>query len=254
MMPRFVDGARRVVGAVRADGGRRLLCAALAATVLVVVAEAVLLYGHDELGPQLDRRLHAYARHLASEPALRATASVVSRLTGEGLVVAVVAATLGLVVARRRPEAWILVVGTLGSWIASGILKVAFGFPRPRAQAPWRDFVSYGFPSGHAFVTLVACGLIAWALGRRAARPVRIGLVAAAGVIALFGGAARVILNAHWPSDVIGGLAFGTAWLSLVVAVAEPTIGAGVLAADGRTSIEGDRSAEVGGVAEPLVR
>jgi undecaprenyl-diphosphatase len=52
--------------------------------------------------------------------------------------------------------------------------------------------------------------------GRLRAR--RSSLLAASGILASAIGATRVYLGVHWPSDVLGGLALGTAWASLTEA------------------------------------
>jgi membrane-associated phospholipid phosphatase len=63
------------------------------------------------------------------------------------------------------------------------------------------------------------CGLVAWLIGRRAARAER--LMLALGVIAIVGVTAgsRVIVNAHWVSDVTGGVCVGAVWLGVILLV-----------------------------------
>lgn len=219
-----LDGRSAFARAIRAAWSvrtTRLLAVLVAATVFAVVAESVLEREQDRALLRLDRRVRDSLRHASLMPGVRASAAVASRLTGEGLAVAVVGAALALARVRRRREAATLVLGTLSAWVVSGVLKSVFAVPRPRTNDPWGALVSYGFPSGHALVTLVACGLIAWALGRSASTRSRAALFTAAALIALTAGVARLILDAHWPSDVVGGLAFGAGWLNLVVAVAE---------------------------------
>ncbi|MGH7356811.1 MAG: phosphatase PAP2 family protein [Candidatus Rokuibacteriota bacterium] len=150
----------------------------------------------------------------------RPIARAVSRLTGEGLAAVVGLAALALALARRRRDAAVVLVGASSAWAVSGLLKLGFGVPRPRARIPWDLFSSFGFPSGHALVTLSACGLLAWSVARGAGGGARLALGLACVVIALAAGAARVVLNAHWPSDILGGLVFGAAWLNLVTLVA----------------------------------
>ncbi|HEY3064706.1 MAG TPA: phosphatase PAP2 family protein [Methylomirabilota bacterium] len=218
---RLVAVASRVVSATPWDGrARRLLYVLLAVAVFALVAESVLLRERGEGVTTLDRTVRAEFRRAAADPALKTTAVIVSRLTGEGLAVIVAAGTLALFLARRRAEGVTVLLGTLSAWIASGLLKLAYGIPRPRARDPFDPFVSYGFPSGHTMVTLVACGLLAWAVGRRAPRPVRVAFVVAVAVISILSGAARMVLDAHWLSDVVAGLALGTVWLNAILALA----------------------------------
>jgi membrane-associated phospholipid phosphatase len=67
---------------------------------------------------------------------------------------------------------------------------------------------------------VVAGGLVAWCLGRFTDAGARRGLYAAAAVMALLSGASRLVLDAHWLSDVIGGLAVGTTLLNVVILIA----------------------------------
>jgi undecaprenyl-diphosphatase len=75
------------------------------------------------------------------------------------------------------------------------------------------------FPSGHAASSMIFYLALAVALtaGTRWSRPA----AAAAGVVSLLIGTSRVMLGVHWPSDVIGGWAFGMLWVLLTLRPAE---------------------------------
>jgi undecaprenyl-diphosphatase len=51
----------------------------------------------------------------------------------------------------------------------------------------------------------------------------RTAAVAAAIALALVVGLTRLVLHVHWPSDVIGGWAFGAGWTLLLVRLAAGT-------------------------------
>ncbi len=123
----------------------------------------------------------------------RPIARAVSRLTGEGLAVVVVLAALALGWRRRWRDARILLLGAVGAWAVSGILKLGFGVPRPRARIPWDLLSSFGFPSGHALVTLAACGLLAWSCARDAGGGARLALSLGCVAVAVLAGASRVV-------------------------------------------------------------
>jgi undecaprenyl-diphosphatase len=199
---------------------------------LVAVAEDVLKAEHDELVLRLDARILAA---LVEPPApVRRAAAILSHLTGEGLFLGTLAAVAALAAWRRRRDAIVLAGSALGAWGASGVFKGLFLVPRPRAHGMLRVVASYGFPSGHTLVTLVTCGTLAWLLAARAAPRTRHLLMTGAWVLAIVGGASRVILRAHWPSDVAAALALGALWLlvlPVVVGAPGPPAEGGVLGA-----------------------
>jgi undecaprenyl-diphosphatase len=78
------------------------------------------------------------------------------------------------------------------------------------------------FPSGHATSSMIFYLALALVLtaGTRWHR------IAAAGAVLLsvLIGASRVMLGVHWPSDVIGGWAFGMLWIMLTLRLARRLI------------------------------
>lgn len=87
---------------------------------------------------------------------------------------------IALGILDRRRDAVILAVAASGVWGASGLFKVLSPVPTPLAQGLLRLTASYGFPSGHALVTLVICGTLAWLLAARSPLSVRAPLMATA--------------------------------------------------------------------------
>ncbi|MBI4013288.1 MAG: phosphatase PAP2 family protein [Candidatus Rokubacteria bacterium] len=198
----------------------RTLVVLLAAAVLVAVAEDVLNREREELVLRLDAFGRNSGRAAATRPGVRAAASLVSHATGEGLLVLVGVTAVLLTAARRRREAVVLLTGTLGAWLLANALKLTFAVRRPGSHVTLHEISGYGFPSAHALVTLVACGLVAWVAGRRAAHRTRVALYGVVLAIAGLSSAARVVLSAHWVSDVVAGLAIGMLWLVVVVLAA----------------------------------
>jgi len=104
-------------------------------------------------------------------------------------------------IARRR---WWLWCGLLPlSGAIEQLFKFLVGRPRPRG-------FNWGFPSGHVTAAATFAVVLVYVLSRERPSPATrwTWLVLA---VALVGsvGFARVILNAHWPSDVVGGFLLG---------------------------------------------
>jgi membrane-associated phospholipid phosphatase len=199
---------------------RRLLLALLAASVLFVTVEDVLDDDPGEFLSGLNVVVRDWSRQARSWPVIRQIASVVSDLTGAGVLGAIAASAVALMIVRRRGEAILLTLGTLSAWALSGVLKLTFGLSRPRPAHVSHAITAYGFPSAHTVVGVVALGLLAWIAGRGTEPSMRRTLYLAAAGVAGVTGAARVVLEAHWLTDVIAGFAAGVLWLNVLLLVA----------------------------------
>jgi undecaprenyl-diphosphatase len=114
---------------------------------------------------------------------------------------------------RRVRTALFLTALVVASAVLAELLKVAIGRNRPPA---WdgQQGTPLSFPSGHAMVSVVLYGSLAWLLARarvgwRAQAPF---YVAAAALVLLIG-ASQLFLGAHFVSDVLAGWAGGLALL-----------------------------------------
>ncbi|MDF2696380.1 MAG: phosphoesterase PA-phosphatase related [Labilithrix sp.] len=130
-----------------------------------------------------------------------------------------------IALARRRPRlVWQLVSGALGGLCAELILKRIFQRERPRLLAHLEKVRSTSFPSGHSmassslYLTLAFVGSRSRRLQNR-----RTSLLTGAGTFATLIGATRIYLGVHWPTDVLGGLALGTAWACAAEAIFDLT-------------------------------
>lgn len=103
--------------------------------------------------------------------------------------------------ARRHWWLWCALMPVGGA--VEQLFKFLVGRPRPRG-------VHYGFPSGHVTAATTFAVLLAYLLSRERPSPaVRATLLVLAVVLVGSVGYARMILNAHWPSDVLGGVLLG---------------------------------------------
>jgi undecaprenyl-diphosphatase len=112
--------------------------------------------------------------------------------------------------ARTRWPIWITLM-LVAAAVPDGV-KLLIGRARP-------EDVSMGFPSGHATAAAAYFGALIYLAD--SLRPPARALVRAFAVVVMIGvGIARVMLRAHWPSDVLGGFAFGLALASAAALVA----------------------------------
>jgi len=126
---------------------------------------------------------------------------------------------LGLVLRKRKAEAWWYAAAALSGWALSGLAKLAVQRPRPHViprlmhGAGW-----FSYPSGHSMLApiIFGLGIIVWAAPWPSPALRRAALVLAA-LFALGIGFSRVYLGVHYPSDVVGGLLLGIAWSALAL-------------------------------------
>lgn len=101
------------------------------------------------------------------------------------------------------------------------LLKNWIGRERP-ALDHLDEVASLSFPSGHAMVGIIIYMLIAYFLVKYI--PSKLGkwlAVIICTIIILLVGISRVVLHVHYPTDVIGGFAFGFIWAFLWILIYE---------------------------------
>jgi membrane-associated phospholipid phosphatase len=113
----------------------------------------------------------------------------------------------------------ILFAAQVLSQVANALLKLGFNRPRPDAWLQIRE-TDLSYPSGHAtsaVVLFAGLALLAW--HAPLPRPVSAALTAALLACAIGISWSRLALNAHYLTDVIGGLLLGAAFLCAALAL-----------------------------------
>lgn len=115
----------------------------------------------------------------------------------------------------------------LGVWIATLaggqllnlLLKAIFARPRPEFADPLVVEQFYSFPSGHAMLSMIAYGLLAYfiieVLNRRRYKTL---VIVVASLLIVMIGVSRLYLGVHFFSDVVAGFFAGGAWLFACIA------------------------------------
>jgi undecaprenyl-diphosphatase len=106
----------------------------------------------------------------------------------------------------------------LGGWAVYALLKTLFHRARPHVVERLSGGGWYSFPSGHAMLGPIVFVFAAILLARefRAARSLH-WWVPIAWFLSLMIAFSRVYLGVHYPSDVVGGLLAGSAWVGLAL-------------------------------------
>ena len=115
---------------------------------------------------------------------------------------------------RHRLLAQTWIAAALGGAIVDTVLKDVVRRDRPTYSGTYLHFHSYSFPSGHAMAATIGFGMLAYVVhSRRPGRATTIVAYLLAAVLTLLVCASRVYLGVHYPSDVLGGVIGGGAWL-----------------------------------------
>jgi undecaprenyl-diphosphatase len=124
-----------------------------------------------------------------------------------------VAGLIWLIWAKKRAEAAWIAVSMIGASMIDGWLKHWIARPRPALVPHLAQVTDLSFPSGHAMVSAAVYLTLALMLSEGVKGwPARLALVGFTSTMVLLIGCSRIYLGVHWPSDVLAGWCFGTAW------------------------------------------
>jgi undecaprenyl-diphosphatase len=176
---------------------------------------AALFLGGADAGADETFRGALYAPRGTS---LSSAAGLITRL-GDGVVLGVitVAAAIYLFFTRRIRAALLLITVFAGRLLVE-LQKMLVGRDRPGVGEHLEAVTSMSFPSSHAansMITFLAIALLVPVGQRNRSLSIALALV-----LALLVGWSRVALGVHWPSDVIGGWAFGLLWVGICIRLA----------------------------------
>ncbi len=196
-----------------------LLVCLVALSIFIVIAREVV--GEREL-TAFDRNLAVHiAAHADEHPILLQFFRFITNL---GDVPAITTLTFAggllLAVQRRRLLTFVWFAAAIGGGLLNLELKEGFGRQRPPVAL--RDVAitetNESFPSGHSMGSIIGYGMLGYVLWLRTRRRrERVLIAIGLGLLVFLIGSSRIYLRAHWFSDVCGGFAIGTVWLSICI-------------------------------------
>ncbi|WP_417694771.1 VTT domain-containing protein [Roseibium sp.] len=141
---------------------------------------------------------------------------------GDGIVVTLVAAVITAYLFARK--AWRRGTGFLiamaGTALFVPVVKVLLQRSRPMDLYAGAEMLSV--PSGHATLNTVLFGICAVLIAHERSRWAKAGIFSLTAIYIIAIGFSRVYLGAHWLSDVLAGLLFGTAMVAAFAFVFSP--------------------------------
>jgi membrane-associated phospholipid phosphatase len=196
------------------------LTLALAATALagtVVGLLALVIRTSDALSG-VDSAAARWARADGGPTTHRILEDITSLASTEWVVA--IAVVVGAVELARIPSRWIpvfLLVVVAGDSLVTNLVKEGVDRARPTLD-PAAAALGPSFPSGHSSTAAATFAALALLVGRRRPHAQKAVLAGLAVGLAVAVACSRVLLDVHWLSDVVGGLALGWGWFALCAA------------------------------------
>ena len=114
---------------------------------------------------------------------------------------------------RQTSRRLFVLTTVLSGALLNTLLKLAFARARPDIVTPLTQVSTLSFPSGHAASSAVCYLTLGLMLAQtQSSRSVRFHLIMTAAILTVLVGVSRIYLGVHYPSDVLAGWCFGTAW------------------------------------------
>jgi len=205
----------------------QLIGAALAFVAFAIVIEQVMV-----AGPLVDLDHHladvygggrlGHVRtigRLVGNDRIVTIARVFTPLGDARLLLASIAVLAAIVFTQgRKREASYLVAVAVGGVVLDLLARLAIGHVRPDLPFPYFVLGRYGLPSGHALDSASCFGAMVVVMWPQLTRTARVLVATGAAVLVACISYSRVVLLAHYLTDVLAGAALGLAWLLAVTA------------------------------------
>ena len=144
---------------------------------------------------------------------------------GSGEWIGVIMCALVLFFAWKRwwPSLVTLIIAVPGGMLLNEWVKILVHRHRPFIDGPFVDWSGYSFASGHTIgATLLYGQLLLFVLPILKTRHWRLLCISSAISLVLLVGFSRIALGAHFLTDVLAAMVFGTIWLMLCMVLCKP--------------------------------
>lgn len=207
---------QRFARAVAPDNPRSVaivLFAAILFTSLVAIANLAVRAATASAVSNIDISVFSLMREMRNAPADEIMITLT--MLGDTMVMAALAATIIAWLVWRRAYRAAYAAGF--AIIAAKLFEMAvkYGIQRPRPlDLAYSGVDLFSFPSGHATMAAVIFGILAVLVSHSMGRWGRAVVYATCAVIVIAIAYSRIYLGAHWLSDVLAGLLFGTVMMA----------------------------------------
>jgi undecaprenyl-diphosphatase len=138
-------------------------------------------------------------------------------MLGDALMITLISiVTVAWLLSRKNiPAALHLGAAIIFGSILIRVLKVTLQVPRPDTSL-FTDMHTFSFPSGHVTMSVMLYGFLAIIICRELRPDKRIHVYLGFGTLIGLISLSRLYLGVHWLSDILGGLALGLSWITLL--------------------------------------
>jgi membrane-associated phospholipid phosphatase len=157
--------------------------------------------------------------HANEESRLSPVLDIVTDMGKSVLIVIVLEVAALLWIRRRWADLAFWSITIAAGFVLNLVLRVILQGPRPYLEDMAIIQQNTGFPSGHAMMSLITYGLLAYGLRGILSRRNWLLVTSALILLVLLIGYSRMHFGVHYLSDVIGGYVAGLGWLSLCLSI-----------------------------------
>jgi membrane-associated phospholipid phosphatase len=143
--------------------------------------------------------------------------------SSEWIAIVLSVAVLLFVFKRRWASLVTMVMAVPGGMLLNELIKVLVHRHRPFVDGWFVDWSGYSFASGHTIGATLLYGQLAFfIIPAIKSRRLRVFTVSAAAALVVLIGFTRIALGAHYLTDVLAGMFFGTLWLTFCLLMSRP--------------------------------